>query len=111
MKKLFLLLACLLALLATPVKASAGDPDIVLVRVYENYTSVSMSITRGPGKSEYLEFINGISEKRLPASGEGYYKALFKLYQEGYSLQSTFTTQISTGSSLTTLVLVKSAKL
>jgi len=27
------LFACLLALLANPVKASAGDPDIVLVRV------------------------------------------------------------------------------
>jgi len=69
-----------------------------------------MSITRGPGKSEYLEFINGTTEKRLSASGEGYYKALFKLYQEGYSLQSTFTAQISESSSLTTLVLAKPAK-
>lgn len=110
MRKLLLLFACWLALMVNPVKVSAGDPDIVVVRIYENYNNVSLSITRGPGKSEYLEFANGSSEKRLAASGEGYFKALYKFYQEGYTLQSSFSNQISSGSSITTLVLVKPAK-
>ena len=107
MKKLFLLFACLLALLANPVKAAAGDPEIVVIRIYEYASSVDMSITRGPDKTEYLEFKNGSSEKKLAASGQGYHKVLFKLYQEGYVLQSTFTSQLNAGSSLTTLVLIK----
>lgn len=110
MKKLFLLCACVLALLASPAKAAAGDPEMVIVRVYENFSTVSLSVSRGPGKTEYLKFANGGSEKKLVASGESYYKVLLKLYQEGYVLQSTFTAQASAGSSFTTLVLVKPTK-
>ena len=110
MKNLFLLLACVLALLANPVIAAAADPEIVVVRIYENYNEVGMSIIRGAANAEYLEFKNGSSKKDLIQSGQGYHKVLFKLYQEGYVLQSTFTSQINTGSSLTTLVLAKPAK-
>ena len=61
MKKLLLLFVCVLALLANPVKAAAGDPEIVVVRIYENCNTVDMSIIRGPGKTEFLEFKNGSS--------------------------------------------------
>lgn len=110
MKKLFLFLVCVLALRANPVKAAAADPEIVVIRIYEYANTIDMSIVRGPGKSEYLEFNSGLSNKRLEESGQGYYNVLFKLYQEGYVLQSTFTSQVSAGSSYTTLVLAKPAK-
>jgi hypothetical protein len=110
MKKNFLLFACLLALRANPVKAAAGDPEIVVIRIHEFITSVDMSIIRGPGKTEYLEFKSGSSNKRLEESGQGYYKVLFQLYQEGYVLQSTFTSQVASDDSFTTLVLVKPIK-
>ncbi|OGX83492.1 hypothetical protein [Hymenobacter coccineus] len=103
MKKLLLLSACLLALAARPAAAQTPSPEIVVVRIYEFPTKVHLVITRGEGKSEVMEFDSGASDKRLTASGEGYYKFINKLYQEGYALQSTF----PGNQGFTTLLLVK----
>ena len=110
MKKLFLLCVCLLALGVNSVRAQAAEPDIVVVRVCEYVGTVELAITRAPGKTEYQEFKNGTNQKSLVASSEGYYKALFKLYQEGYILQSTFTSAASASISNTTLLFVKAPK-
>ncbi len=101
MKKLLLLSACLLAFATRPAAAQAQAPDIAVVRLYDSGASVQLVVTRGEGKSEKIDFPSGGTDKRLIASGEGYYKVLSALYREGYVLQSTFTTQ--TG--FTTLVL------
>ena len=103
MKKLLLLCACLLAL-ASPLRALAGPPAIVLVRILDNGPSIKVIITRGEGKSEQVEFDGGPSDKKLPLASEGYYKVIHKLYQEGYTLQSTFN---STQGAYTTLLFVK----
>lgn len=111
MKKLLLLGACLWALSVNPVLAQAADPDIVVVRVNEYIGSVDMVISHGPGKSEFLKFENGTNQKRLTSSAEEYYKVFSKLYQQGYTLQSTFTAALaSANSSNTTLLFVKAPK-
>ncbi|MBO2010886.1 hypothetical protein [Hymenobacter negativus] len=110
MKKLFWLGACLLALSVHPVKAQATNPEIAVVRVYEYETWVELVIVRGPDQSEILKFDSGTTEKSLTKSGKGYYNALFKLYQEGYSLQSTFTATPTAAGSFTTLLFVKAPK-
>ncbi len=106
MKNLFLLCACLLAL-AAPLRAAVAPPaDIVVVRILEG-RSITAIITRGDGKSEKIEFDRGASDKNLTQSSEGYYKLFHQLYQEGYSLQSTFSTSLSNGTGFITLLFVK----
>jgi hypothetical protein len=106
MKKLLFLAACLW-LLAAPLRAAAGPPAVAVVRIYESVIKVTAIITRAEGKSEQVEFAKGPFDKRLIESSEGYYKLFQSLYQEGYSLQSTFTTPRSEDNSYTTLLFVK----
>lgn len=91
MRKLLFLSLCLWAL-AQPLRAVAGPPDIVVVRILESGTLASAIITREEGKSEKVEFNRGASDKRLTQSSEGYFLLFQRLYQEGYALQSTFST-------------------
>lgn len=105
MKKLFLLCACLLALVTQPC-AAAVPPEIVVVRIYEGIHTVII-ITRGEGKSEKIEVENGTTDKRLIQANEGYYKVLEQLYQEGYTVQSTFSTLYNTNVGFTTLLFAK----
>ncbi|TFZ68864.1 hypothetical protein E4631_02045 [Hymenobacter sp. UV11] len=105
MKNILLLCACLLAL-ATPLRAVAGPPaDIVVVRILEFNGNTTAIITRGEGKSEKVEFASGYSDKKQIQGGEEYYKFLQRLYQEGYTLQSSFSP--GTGGTVT-LLFVKS---
>lgn len=106
MKKLFLLCACLLVL-ATPLRAAVAPPEIVVVRVYEATDKVMLIITRGEGKSEKVEFDRGNSDKNLVQSSEGYYRVFQQLYQQGYTLQSTFSTPRDPYSGYTTLLFAK----
>jgi len=105
MKKLFFLCACLLALATQPC-AAAAPPEIVVVRIYEGSHTVII-ITRGEGKSEKIEVDNGITDKKLIQANEGYYKVLERLYQEGYTVQSTFSTLYDTNRGFTTLLFAK----
>lgn len=105
MKKLVLLCACLLAL-AAPLRAAVAPPEIVVVRIYEGSHTVII-ITRGEGKSEKVEIANGITDKKLIQASEGYYKVLEQLYQEGYAVQSTFSTLYDTNRGCTTLLFAK----
>ncbi len=107
MKKLFFLGACLW-LLAAPLRAlAAAPPDIVVVRIYEG-ANITAIITRGEGKSEKIEFSSGLSDKNMTRASEGYYKIFEKLYQEGYTLQSTLPAANSPATSFLTLLFVKS---
>jgi hypothetical protein len=90
MKKLVFLIVCLLTLGLHPIASDAANPDIVVVRIHESETMVRVVISHGEGKDEVVEFPTGALEKRLTASANGYHKMLSKLYQEGYSLKSTF---------------------
>lgn len=105
MKKLILFCACLLAL-AAPARAAVAPPEIIVVRIYEG-SHTTIIITRGEGKSEKIEIENGISDKRLIQANEGYYKVLERLYEEGYTVQSTFSTVYDTNRTFTTLLLAK----
>ncbi|MGI4875678.1 MAG: hypothetical protein ACRYFX_31360 [Janthinobacterium lividum] len=105
MKKLLLLCACLWAL-ALPFRAvAAGPPDIVVVRISDGIGgTITAIITRGEGKSERVTFDSSRGDKGLIAASEGYYKLVHQLYQEGYTLQSTFS---SSGAFVVTLLFVK----
>ena len=105
MKKQLLLCACLLAL-AAPLRAAVAPPDIVVVRIYEG-AHTTIIITRGEGKSEKIEVENGIRDERLIQANEGYYKVFERLYQEGYTVQSTFTTVYDANRGFTTLLFAK----
>ena len=105
MKKLLLLCACLLAL-AGPLRAAIAPPDIIVVRIYEG-RKTTIIITRGEGKSEKVEVENGFTDKRLVEANEGYYKVFERLYQEGYTVQSTFSTVYDASSSFTTVLFAK----
>jgi opacity protein-like surface antigen len=105
MKKLLLLCACLLALSA-PLRAAVAPPEIIIVRIYEG-NSTTIIITRGEGKSEKIEIENGMSDKKLIQASEGYYKVIERLYQEGYTVQSTFSTVYDANSGFTTVLFAK----
>jgi hypothetical protein len=103
MQKLLFLGSCLVALASQPVMAQTGEADVVVVRVYDAGANVELAISRGKGQVEMIKFSSGVSDKHLKEAAEGYQQALAKLYQEGYSLKSTFTTS----ENLSTLVFVK----
>ncbi len=83
--------------------AQTGGAQVVVVRVYDAGGNVELAISRGTGPTELLKFSSGVTKKHLQEAAEGYQQALAKLYQEGYSLKSTFTT----AENLATLVFVK----
>ncbi len=105
MKKLLLVGACLWALATLP-SVAAAPPEIIVVRIYEG-SHTTIIITRGEGKSEKIEIENGIADKRLTQASEGYYKVFERLYQEGFTVQSTFTTVYDANRGFTTLLFVK----
>jgi hypothetical protein len=106
MKKLLLLCACLWVL-AAPLQAAVAPPEIVVVRVYEGIGKVTIIITRGEGKSEKVEFDRGTSDKNLIQSSEGYYRVFQQLYQQGYTLQSTFSAPRDPDDGFITLLFTK----
>ena len=108
--KTFLLSICLLLFSGQSLRAQAAPPEIVIVRIIEYSGTVDVVITRGPGKSEYLEFNSGPFKKQMITASEKYFDFLSKLYQEGYVLQSTFTSTSGSNSSTTTLVLAKTLR-
>jgi hypothetical protein len=103
MKKLLFLGACLVALASQPVMAQTGGVDVVVVRVFDNGSSVNLVINRGPGKSEKVFFGSGGNDKHLADTAEAYQQLIAKLHQEGYGLKSTFPAV----NGLATLVFVK----
>jgi len=106
MKNLLLLCACLLAL-ATPLRAVAGPPDIVVVRISERIGIVVATITRGEGRTEQVIFAQDTGNKKNMQGSEGYYKLYQQLYQEGYTLQNSFSAAGEYGGTYITLLFVK----
>ncbi|RZK32819.1 MAG: hypothetical protein EOO63_00075 [Hymenobacter sp.] len=91
MKKILFLGACLVALASQPVIAQTGAADVVVVRVNDGAGSTGhLLIVRGEGKREDVEFSAGVSPNHLGTSGEVMQRVFAKLYQEGYTLKSTF---------------------
>jgi hypothetical protein len=105
MKKLLLPGACLWALATLP-SVAATPPDIVVVRIYEG-AHTTIIITRGEGKSEKIEVDNGLTDKKLIQANESYYKVFERLYQEGFTVQSTFATVYSATVGFTTILFTK----
>ena len=89
MKKILILIACLLALGASPVNAQTSGPGVVFVSI-SHITSYKAVITREDGKSEVQTIPNGFGDKSLVDFSQWYQKLIFKFYQEGYAFKSTF---------------------
>ena len=90
MKKILILIACLLALGASPVTAQTGGPGVIFVSIYWMNSCFKAAITREDGKSEVLTIPSGTSDKNLVDYSQWYQKLISKFYQEGYALKSTF---------------------
>ena len=91
MKKLLFLGACLVAFASQPVRAQAGGTDIVLVRFYHvNTVRLHVTIARGTAKPEELDIKGNDAEEAQFCR-----QVIAKLYQEGYTLKSTFATAIA----------------
>ena len=90
MKIILILIACLLALGASPVNAQTSGPGVVFVSITDLNYSFKAAITREDGKSEVLTFPGGTSDKNLTGNSQWYQKLISKFYQEGYALKSTF---------------------
>ena len=103
MKKILILIACLLALGASPVNAQTSGPGVVFVSithvVFAKPVIINLYkavITREDGKSEMLTFpaglifSPGLSDENLVDYSQCYQKLISKFYQEGYALKSTF---------------------
>lgn len=86
MKKLLFLGACLIALAFQTVLAQTGGPDVVVVRfAYEGGTKLHAFISRGAGKTE-----EQLAKGNNAQENEFCQQIISKLYQEGYTLRSTF---------------------
>lgn len=103
MKKLLFLGACLVALASQPVKAQAGGADVVVVRIYDGNTG-KIVIARAGGKTEEVLFNGSYSSKGLAESTSQFQQTVASLYQQGYTLKSTFS---GGAGSVATLVFVK----
>lgn len=122
MKKILFLGTCLVALAAQPVMAQTvarkadaiasgvaqnSGPEVVVVRVYDNVGAgqLRLAITHADGKSESVDMPGGgASDKKLMESSQSFQHLFAKLYQEGYTLKSTFS---GTEGTTATLVFVK----
>lgn len=89
MKKLFFLLSCLLALGSTPVWAQT-TPEVVVVRVVEDISEIRLMVARNGGPENLIKLRAGDNEKDMRSASMGVQKIVQQLYQEGYTLQSTF---------------------
>jgi hypothetical protein len=110
MKKLFLLVGCLLLLNSSPMMAAIDDPAVVVVRVSERSGGIYIAISKGEGPAETVQFDNGANEKYLTRAADGYQKVIAKLYAQGYVLQSTVQGYQEDTKSYSTLVFVKAPK-
>jgi hypothetical protein len=117
MKKLLFLGACLVALASSPVMAQThkaevvmshtelaqtGGAEVVVVRVYDG--TGKFVIGRPGGKVEELSFNPNYTSKGLAESTGQLQKAVASLYQQGYTLKSTFG---GAQGSIATLIFVK----
>lgn len=102
MKKILLLGACLVALASQPVLAQTGGTEVVVVRVVD--TGGRFVIGRPGGKTEEVSFNSSYSSKGLAESAVQLQQAVASLYQQGYTLKSTFT---GASGSVSTLIFVK----
>jgi hypothetical protein len=89
MKKLIFLGACLVALTSQPVLAQTDGADVVvIVQTYPIAGGTRVLVSRSAGNTEQIDFKSG--GKNQAQEAEGYQQLFAKLYQEGYSLTSTF---------------------
>jgi hypothetical protein len=99
MKKLLLLCVCLLAVCSSPMMAQTGEPQVIVVQVYYTGLGVGhLTVTRGEGQTEAIEFKQ--TNPKQTTQAETCQRVFNKLYQEGYSLKSTFSPGAGTISTL-----------
>jgi hypothetical protein len=94
MKKLLFLGACLVALASVPAKAQIGGTEVVVVQVYSTGTGTfHLAVTRANGQTEDTEVRDGFNPKDH-AGAVACQRAFAKLVQEGYTLKSTFSSDL-----------------
>ena len=106
MKKLLFLGACLVALASQPVKAQTARPEVIVVSVRAGgIGKTRVVLAYGGGKTEEKMIKNASnSDKAQDEAAAAYQGIIAELYQQGYSLKSTF---VEFQGTVSTLVFVK----
>ncbi|TVT39620.1 hypothetical protein FNT36_18435 [Hymenobacter setariae] len=106
MKKLLFLGACLVALTSQPVMAQTGGPDVIVMSVRMGglgKTRVVLAYSGGKTEEKMIKNASN-SDKAQDEAAAAYQEIIAGLYQQGYSLKSTF---VEFQGSVSTLVFVK----
>ncbi|MBH8558578.1 hypothetical protein KB206_14590 [Microvirga sp. STS02] len=77
----------------TSITAIAGPPSVVLVQT--NTRNATITISRGPGKTETIEGPAATGAKNQAGIIENLVVAFTGLYAEGYELKNSVTSHIS----------------
>lgn len=112
MKRLLFLGLCLVALASQTVMAQTSGPDIIVVRVEETNTHVSLTVERVGQAPEGIGFDYDRRPGKAIRTSKGYLDALSKFYEQGYVVQAvipgvTYTTAAGVIYSTSTLIFTK----
>lgn len=108
MKKLFLVVGCLLVLSASPVLAEDA-PSVVTVRVDEYGVRLSISVSTGSAPAQTQEFVAAKKQTYSQMVAQQYQKLVSTYTEQGYVLRGIIPGEQYNGSSSSTLVFVKAA--
>jgi hypothetical protein len=92
MKKLLFLGACLVALSSSPVMAQAGGTEVVVMSMRTaslGRTRVVLAYSGGKTEEKLIKNMSN-SDKAQDEATSAYQEIITNLYQQGYSLKSTF---------------------
>lgn len=88
MRKLFILVGCLVSLTSQPVMAQTGGADVVIVRAYQINGKCVVATSHGTGKTEVTSVDVPINNfKNQAPTAEAYHQIIAALVQQGYSLK------------------------
>jgi len=109
MKKLFLIVSCLLLAGSSPVWAQA-DSEAIVVRIQETITSAYVTIAKGGAAPEVMQFKPAPGQTSAAMLSIQYQQLVTKLYRKGYVLQGIIPGRQDADVSHSSLIFVKASK-
>jgi hypothetical protein len=110
MKKLFVVMSCLVVLGGSPVWARVEEPAVVTVRVQELGVHLYITTARGDGVTQTQEFKTAKGQSIAQLTALEYQKLVATYYQQGYVLQGIIPGNQDINIGTSTLLFVKASK-
>jgi len=109
MKKIFLLLSCLLVLGSSSAWAQQA-PEVVTVRIHEtgNYVDITTATSGGAASRQRIKFTAKEDEDKRTA--EEVEKVVNTYYQQGFTIQAVVPGYVDASTKTTSLIFVKASK-